>query len=162
MSIPDPDPAAVAAFWDRARAAISVAEPELSLPDAPPQAWGFGATPAHADALLALVLTGTKTGTSSDARGYPATGEPVPVAGQLDVVLDGSGAPRAVILNTSIDTVPFDDVDAAHARAEGEGDRSLAHWRDVHERFFTEHAEHDQGFSPSMPVITERFRLLYP
>ena len=52
------------------------------------------------------------------------------------------------------------EVDADHARDEGEGDRSLEHWRAVHERFFTEHAE--GGFQPDMPVVLERFRVLYP
>jgi len=51
-------------------------------------------------------------------------------------------------------------VDADHAREEGEGDLSLEHWRESHERFFTEHAE--GGFRPDMPVVLERFRVLYP
>jgi uncharacterized protein YhfF len=56
--------------------------------------------------------------------------------------------------------VPFDEVDADHARDEGEGDGSLEHWRRVHERDFTEHAA--GGFQPDMPVVLERFRVLYP
>ena len=55
--------------------------------------------------------------------------------------------------------VPFDEVDADHARDEGEGDQSLEHWRVSHERFFTEHS--DGGFSPDMPVVLERFSVLY-
>jgi uncharacterized protein YhfF len=66
-----------------------------------------------------------------------------------------------LIETTSVEVVPFDEVDEKHAYLEGEGDRSLAHWRDVHERFFTEHAEHDQGFSEDMPVVCERFRVVY-
>ena len=56
----------------------------------------------------------------------------------------------------------FDEVTAEHARAEGEGDRSLAHWRAMHERFFREHADHDRQFSPTMPVVLERFEVLVP
>ena len=36
------------------------------------------------------------------------------------------------------DRVPFDEVSKEHAYKEGEGDRSLAYWRDVHEDFFAE------------------------
>ena len=59
-------------------------------------------------------------------------------------------------------TVPFDEVTAEHARAEGEDDRSLASWRAIHRRFFTENARHDRGFDERMPVVCERFRLVYP
>ncbi|MER7797966.1 ASCH domain-containing protein [Microbacterium sp. NPDC096154] len=161
MSIPDPDPSILAAFWSRARTGIAHTEPGLALPHEPPSAWGFGATPQHADALLALVIDGIKTGTSSALWDYEVSGEPLPQRGQLDIVTDGSGTPRAVLLNTALEILPFRDVDAAHAHAEGEGDRSLAHWRDVHERFFTAYAGHDRGFSPDMPVVVERFRVIH-
>jgi uncharacterized protein YhfF len=52
-------------------------------------------------------------------------------------------------------------VDEGHAFLEGEGDRSLGQWREVHERFFTDHADHERGFAPDMPVVLERFRVLY-
>ena len=70
------------------------------------------------------------------------------------------GHPRALVVTTEARVVPFDQVDADHARDEGEGDGSLENWRVVHERYFTEHA--DGGFHPDMPVVLERFRVLYP
>jgi uncharacterized protein YhfF len=60
-----------------------------------------------------------------------------------------------------VTVVPFDQVDAGHARLEGEGDLSLAYWREVHERYFTDHATNDRGFAPEMPVVLERFRVVY-
>jgi len=162
VSIPSPDPEAIARFWAEARPRIAAAEPHLDLPADPPAAWGFGATSAHADGLLALVLDGVKTGTASALWDYEASGDELPRAGQLDIILDGAGAPRAVIVNTALAIVPFDEVDEGHAFAEGEGDRTLAAWRDVHERFFTAHAQHDRGFRDDMPVVVERFRLLHP
>ena len=60
-----------------------------------------------------------------------------------------------------IEIVPFDEVSAEHAYLEGEGDRSLATWRKAHERFFTEHAVHARGFSRDMPVVLQRFAVLY-
>ena len=53
------------------------------------------------------------------------------------------------------------EVDAEHARLEGEGDQSLAHWRAVHEDFFTEHAAHDHGFASDMPIVCQRFEVLH-
>ncbi|GAA4397175.1 ASCH domain-containing protein [Fodinibacter luteus] len=161
----DPDDSELDAFWDIARehaglAGVPVytgANPMRSLR---PPAWAFGATPEQADDLLALVLGGTKTATSSAHADYVSAGEELPAPGMLGIVLDGAGHPRALVVTTEVRVVAFDHVDAGHARDEGEGDRTLEHWRAVHERFFTEHAA--GGFQPDMPVVLERFRLLHP
>lgn len=148
------DDAALQQFWAEAR----TARPEL--PEHRPEAWAFGATPEHADGLLRLVLDGVKTGTASTLRDYEADGDPLPEVGELSIILDGSGAPRAVLETTEVTTVPFDQVSLEHARAEGEGDRTLAAWRQIHERFWTEHSA--DGFAADMLVVCERFRLIHP
>ena len=43
-----------------------------------------------------------------------------------DVARERKVTPRAVLEVTGVDVVPFDEVTAEHAHAEGEGDRSLA------------------------------------
>lgn len=146
---------AIRPFWAQARAA----HPEL--PAEPPEAWAFGATPEHADSLLALVLDGTKTGTASSLADYDEVdSEPVPAVGDLSIILDGAGKPRAVLEVTAIDVVPFGQVTAEHAHAEGEGDRSLTAWREIHERFWRDYSA--AGFAPDMPVVCERFRVVHP
>jgi uncharacterized protein YhfF len=127
----------------------------------PPPAWSFGDSPEQSDALLALVLDGTKTATAGALWDYEHEGEALPEVGTLSILLDGAGHPRALIEVTDVDVVPFDEVDEDHARREGEGDRSLAHWRDEHRRFFTSVATHDRGFAEDMPVVLERFRVVY-
>ena len=127
-----------------------------------PPAWSFGATPELADELLALVLSGAKTATASAQWDYDHADEPLPRVGDLGIVLDGGEHPRALLETLHVDIVPFDQVSAEHAHLEGEGDLSLEFWREAHERFFTEHAQHDRGFTQTMPVVLERFRLLYP
>ncbi|MFV0634580.1 ASCH domain-containing protein [Demequina sp.] len=148
--------AAVAEFWAARRA------DNPGLPAELPEVWAFGATPDHADELLALVLEGIKTGTASSLWDYEHAGEKVPEVGDLSIILDGAGEPRAVLETTAIEIVPFDQVDAEHAAAEGEGDRTLAHWRAVHERYWREHSDSPRGYEPDMPVICERFRVLFP
>ena len=153
------------AFWDIARdhahlAGVPVYTGENPMRTLRPPAWAFGSTPAQSDELLRLVLDGTKTATASSHADYAKEGEELPARGTLGIVLDGAAHPRALIVTTEARVVPFDQVDADHARDEGEGDRSLDHWRAVHERFFAEHA--DGGFLPDMPVVLERFRVLYP
>ena len=142
-------------YWREARIALP------HLPEALPEAWGFGATPWQADELLALVLAGLKDGTASSLWDYEANGDPLPAVGEMSIILDGAGAPRAVIETTAVEIVPFDEVDEVHASAEGEGDRTLAHWREVHERYWREHSENARGYAPDMPVVCERFRLIH-
>jgi uncharacterized protein YhfF len=144
------------AFWAARRAAAP------QLPEALPPAWAFGATAEHADALLELVLAGVKDGTASSLWDYQATDEPLPEVGERSIVLDGAGGPRALIETTDVRILPFDQVDAEHARAEGEGDRTLAYWRASHQRYWQEHSEDPRGWAPDMPVVCERFRLLWP
>lgn len=153
--IPDARPAELEWFWATVRSKLP------SLPPSQPAAWAFGATPQQADELLDLVLRGTKTATASSLRDYGADDEPLPQAGELSILLDGSGEPRAVIETTAVSVVPFDQVGPEHARAEGEGDRSLAHWRRVHDQFWREHSTDPRGFTPDMPVVCEEFRLVF-
>ena len=157
----------VEAFWrEAARHARFDGMPgyfgSTPLASVPPPAWAFGGTPEQADALLDLVLSGAKTATSTALWEFEVEQEPLPEPGTLSIVLDGAGHPRALLATTGVDVVPFERVDAEHARLEGEGDRSLAHWREVHERFFRTHRSHDREFAPDMPVVLERFAVLYP
>ena len=134
---------------------------ERPLGSIPPPSWAFGATPEQADELLALVLSGSKTATAGALWDYEAEGEELPKPGALGIVTDGRGVPHALVVTTHVETVPFERVGAEHAYLEGEGDRSLATWREVHKRFFTEHAVHGHGFSRDMPVVLQRFAVLY-
>lgn len=157
----------VARFWERARikARSNPLPGYLGVTAADtvmPPAWSFGATTEHADELLQLVLDGVKTATASARWDYDSENEPLPRPGDLSIVLDGAGEPRALIRTTAVEVVPFDEVDAEHARLEGEQDRTLESWREIHERFFREHASHDQGFTHDMPVVLERFEVVYP
>lgn len=154
-------------FWADAciRAGLNPSRPYFGpnpVDSVRPPAWSFGADPETADRLLALVLAGKKTATAGSVWDYEAFGEPLPQVGSLAIVTDGAGHPRALIRTDEVRVVPFDEVDEAHAAAEGEGDLSLAYWRRVHEAFFTEHAENERGFEPDMPVVLEAFELLVP
>jgi len=127
-----------------------------------PPAWSFGATPEQSTELADLVADGVKTATASAAEDYTAEGEQLPEPGVLGIVLDGEGHPRALVATTGVEVVAFDEVGDDHALAEGEGDGTLASWRERHEQFFRDNDPHGRGFRPDMPVVLERFRVLYP
>lgn len=164
VAVPGPTDAMVAAFWERARfhAKLNTLPGYFGptpVESVPPPVWSFGATPAEADELLGLVLDGVKTATSSALADYEVAEEPLPAAGTLGILTDGQGRPRALVATTRVDVVPFDAVDADHARREGEGDRTLEAWRATHRAYFSEHAT--GGFREDMPVVLERFEVLH-
>ena len=115
------------------------------------RSFAFGDSPRLADELLDLVLKGVKTATCS-TEDEPNTSTP----GERWIVLDGRGMPRCVIESTEVTYRRYSEVDAAFAHDEGEGDRSLAYWREAHRRYF----ERLGKFSEDMMLMCERFRLV--
>ena len=118
----------------------------------PPPAWSFDGDAAHADALVALVIAGTKTATSSARSDYEEDDD-LPTPGMLSILLDSAGHPRALLRTTAVSVTAFCDVSEAHAFAEGEGERTLSQWRTVHADFFAD-------YTPEMLVVLERFVVL--
>lgn len=132
-------------------------------PDTPEefQTWAFGDSKEDADELVTLVLEGTKTATSSSYSLY-GNNETLPYVGLHNIILDGTGRAVAIIETTSIEIVPFDEVTEEHAYLEGEGDRSLNHWRAIHKNFFTKELNGiNQDFDHKMLVVCERFILIF-
>ena len=113
--------------------------------------FAFGDGPALADELLALVVSGRKTATCTTPDD-PALSRP----GARWVVTDGRGRPACVIETTEITIRRYEEVDAAFAHDEGEGDRSLESWRQAHRRYF----ERQGKFAERMLLVCERFRLI--
>ena len=123
---------------------------------------GWGDSPEMADELGALIASGTKTAACSALWEYEAEGEPLPKVGSKTIVVDGNGNPLCIVEMTEVEVVPYDRVDARFAYEEGEGDRSLAYWRDAHWRFFSRTLP-NVGREPTteMPLVCERFRVIY-
>ncbi|MBR0713186.1 ASCH domain-containing protein [Bradyrhizobium liaoningense] len=113
--------------------------------------FAFGDSPDLADELLDLVIKGVKTATCS-TEDEPNTSTP----GERWVVLDGRGEPRCVIESIEVTYRRYNEVEADFAYDEGEGDRSLAHWRDAHRNYFGRLGR----FSEDMMLMCERFRLV--
>lgn len=125
-------------------------------------AFAFGDSPAMHDELLELVLQGSKRATAGLVLEFHAERLPLPSVRGYSVVLDGQSRPRCVIRTTQVDVVPFREVDERFARDEGEDDRSLASWRDGHERYFRRAcARLDRRFTEDLPVVLERFELAW-
>ena len=106
-------------------------------PAVPFQAWHFGIGREDAAELCDLVLEGKKTATASLPWEYEEKPEDAPIEGGYSVVTDFDGNPQCVVRTTELRVVPFNEVDAEFAFAEGEGDQSLDYWRQVHWDYFS-------------------------
>jgi uncharacterized protein YhfF len=123
----------------------------------------IGNSPAAADQGAALIKQGVKTATSSLLWVYQATNKPLPAVGALSIITDGCGDPVCVVETLAVEIKAFADVDAAFAYAYGEWDRTLETWR-AHCWAFNAPRCHAIGQvpTPEMPLVCERFAVVYP
>jgi uncharacterized protein YhfF len=130
--------------------------------DGPHQAWAFAdSIPDLATELALLVRYGPKRATAGLLSDYEDGTEsgPMPVVGELNIVLDGAGSPVCVIRAIEVAVRRFGDVDEAFAWDEGEGDRTLSWWRQAHIWFFSEQGTR---IDEDTLMVLERFELLWP
>ncbi|GAA1822762.1 ASCH domain-containing protein [Nesterenkonia flava] len=154
-----PDHSAAHALWS----AYAAAEP-LAAAAAPDYLVDqFGDHRELADELLGLVAAGVKTGTASLLAEYVWEGEVPPGIGSHTIFCSGDGAPRVVVRTVGLRICRFDEVTSEFAYTEGEGDRSLAHWRHEHQVFWERVTQAaGRSFSPDMEVLCENFVKVWP
>lgn len=150
-------PTAVRPFWDAFQTEIGFDASERFY-----EAFHFADNENHANELAQLVLSGTKRATASLLWTYEASNKPLPKAGDLSVVTDWQSNPLCVIESTEVAVTPYDEVTERFAATEGEGDKTLRFWREVHWLYFGRECQR-LGKEPSqkMPVVCEEFRVLY-
>jgi len=126
------------------------------------ESFAFGFTPADAREIAQLVLSGTKTATGSVLWSYDADKKPLPIVGDLWIVIAGSDAPVCIIETTEVRIIPFDEVTADYAWEGGEGDRRLESWREIYWEYIERECQRI-GFEPNTkaPLVMERFRVVY-
>ena len=124
-------------------------------------AFYFGDGPPLAAKLAHLVIKGHKRASTGWMDAAKIDGTSVPEVGSISIVTDGFGYAACAIRTTSIEVLRFRDVSEAHAFDEGEGDRTLADWREGHERFFRrEAAALSLTFSEDAELFFEHFEVL--
>jgi uncharacterized protein YhfF len=118
------------------------------------------------DSLVAAILAGEKTSTTSLVIEYEHDDEPLPEVGDRSIVVDSEDKPVAVIETTDVRVLRLGDIDLTHAIDEGEGYETVAAWRAGHENFW--HGPEMRSYlkDPAFAVdddtlaVAERFRLV--
>ncbi len=148
-----------AEYWNTFLASLSPLSPYYGKPYILER---FGDSLQLADELGQLVVKGIKTGTSSALWSWEAEGTLIPQPGLISIILNGKDQPICIIETTEVYITRFNAVDEEFARAEGEGDLSLAYWRKSHKTFFSRVLPRiEKEFSEDMPLVCERFRVIY-
>ena len=145
-------------FWREYVDGLPAGQPR---PQTAVDVFAFGDSKELADELAELVRTGLKTATCSALWSYQDEQKPLPRTGELSIVIDGSGVPVAVIEIVEVFIAAFNAVSEHFAYEEGEGDRSLAYWREAHRNFFRRQRFKDRSFNEEMPLVCKRFRLSF-
>jgi len=122
----------------------------------------FGDNEKDANILADLVTKDIKRATSHSLLGLQLREEPLPKIGDFFIVTDWKGNAKCVVRTTSVKLVPYFAIHAEHARLEGEGNKSLDYWRNVHWEYYIRELE-PFGRRPleSMIVVFERFEAVF-
>lgn len=123
-------------------------------------AFQFGVS---ADELASLVLSGKKTATTSSLDLYDKD-ESLPQNGVYAAILDSKDQAVCIIQNDSVEIKNYLDVSEKHAYLEGEGDRSLQYWRNVHNDFFVNEYQLEGLIfrEQDAKMVLENFHVVYP
>ena len=113
------------------------------------------------DEMTALVVSGQKTAFFSSYATFSIDQEPLPVSGELYIVVDRAHKPVCVIELENVNVLPFNEVTWEMAKKEGE-DENLEAWREKHQEYLE-----DEGavlgfeFTPDIKVVYQSFRMIY-
>lgn len=113
------------------------------------------------DELISLVLSGKKTAFFTSYPTFQIDQEPLPVSGELYVVLDRAENPRCIIEIENVSLIPYNEVTWGMAQKEGE-DETLEAWKEKMKEYLE-----DEGailgfeFTPNIKLVFQVFKVVY-
>jgi uncharacterized protein YhfF len=123
----------------------------------------IGRSPEKIAQLLALILTGEKSGTFSLAAEFESRPEDTPLAGDVCVLTQADGTPAAIVRMTAVERVRFGSITPAHLKVESPRLRDLAAWRKVHEASWAPLLAHlRRELTDDTEVLCQSFALVWP
>lgn len=143
-------------YWNNFIKATGRSEDEKCSGDLTFEAKGF----VNAE-LISLVLSGKKTAFFTSWSTYVIDQEPLPLSGELYLVLDKAEKPCCVIELESVNVVPYNEVTWEMAQKEGE-DKDLQEWKERKREYLE-----DEGavlgfeFTPDIKLVFQTFRVIY-
>ena len=141
-------------FWNR----FLSSNPDYSTKTIPPRYY-FCDNKKDADVCADLDI---KKATATSLWWFQQHNEILPKVSDLAIVTDWKGNPKAIIKTTKIEHVAFNQITAEFAEIEGEGDKSLKYWKEVHQAYYEREMEtYNDKFDENMIIVCEHFRGIY-
>lgn len=110
---------------------------------------------------LFLLLNGKKTAAFSTFESYGINMEPLPVTGELYIVENKDGEPKAIIEVTDVIVRPFCEITWELAQKDGENE-NLEEWKDRQKEYFEEEAAIcGFDFTESSKILCQQFNVIY-
>jgi len=127
-----------------------------------PKVMHFFDNEKDANHSLDLVINKTKKAMSQSLLGLQNRNEPLPKIGSFIVLTDWEGTAKCIVKTTSVKLKPLFSIDGDYAQLEGEGDKSLDHWKNIYWNYFTrELATFKRVPKESMIVVCVTFEKVY-
>ncbi len=143
-------------YWEKFIKASGLNEDDKCSGDLNFEAKGF-----VGNEKLALVLGGQKTAFFASWPTFSIDMEPLPVSGELYIVVDRANKPQCVIELESVEIVPFNEVTWEMAKQEGE-DENLGAWKErQQESLEDEGALVGFEFTPDIKLVFQTFKVVY-
>ncbi|MCF6360483.1 MAG: ASCH domain-containing protein [Cyclobacteriaceae bacterium] len=109
-----------------------------------------------------LVIKKNKQATAASLWWYEKNNEKLPEIGDINIITDWNGKAKAIIETTKIEKVRYHEITPEFARMEGEGDKSLAYWKDVHWNYYSrEMKPHNEKPANDMIIVCEYFKTIW-
>ncbi|MCD1118459.1 ASCH domain-containing protein [Chryseobacterium turcicum] len=127
-----------------------------------PQSFFFCDNKKDADECAELVVKKIKQATSPSVWWFKKNNESFPKIGDLAIVTNWNGEPKAIIRTKKTEVVKFKDITPKYAYTEGEGDKTLEYWKKTHWDYYTnEMKEFNESPSEDMEIVCEYFETIW-
>ncbi|MGB1941156.1 MAG: ASCH domain-containing protein [Flavobacteriaceae bacterium] len=127
-----------------------------------PHSFYFCDNRQDADACATLVVKGIKQATAPSLWWFDTHKENRPEVGDYHIITQWDETPVAVIQTTAVAVIPFGQVGAGFAYAEGEGDRSLAQWQEVHRAYYAREMDCEPSeITDDFAVVCHHFQTVF-
>ncbi len=122
----------------------------------------FGDNEKDANELASLVTKGLKKATSHSLLGLQYRNERLPKIGDFLVVTNWAEEAQCIVQTTAVQLIPYFNISVANAALEGEGDKSLKYWKEVHWDYYTRELEpFERVPRDSMIIVFEEFERVF-
>lgn len=127
-----------------------------------PDSFYFCDNKIDADDCANLVVKNIKQATATSLWWFEKNNEKLPEIDDIYIITDWGGKAKAIIQTTKIEKKPFNQITAAFALAEGEGDKSLEYWEKVHWAYYSrEMSPYNETPTNDMIIVCEYFKTIW-